>query len=200
MKAVETRFAVDSSGFTTCQYVRWFDVKYGRDEDMHDWMKVHLICGVTTNIVTSVEITGRDGADYPQFRPLVLATASNFTLDEVAAGKAYLGRGNLALVAKHGASPYIPFKTTSIGRMSSMAVWDQLYHFYMLHRETFLQHYHQRSLSESTFWMIKAKFGTAIRSKGETAQINELDYWTPPADAVRYFPRAALIRCMSSGL
>jgi len=48
--------------------------------------------------------------------------------------------------------------------------------------------------------MIKAKFGTAIRSKGETAQINELDYWTPPADAVRYFPRAALIRCMSSGL
>jgi transposase len=48
--------------------------------------------------------------------------------------------------------------------MSSMAVWDQLYHFYHLHRETFLAHYHKRSLAESTFWMIKAKFGGTIRT------------------------------------
>ena len=49
-----------------------------------------------------------------------------------------------------------------------------MYHFYSLHREEFLAHYHRRSLSESTFNMVKAKFGTAVRSKTETAQVNEL--------------------------
>lgn len=42
------------------------------------------------------------------------------------------------------------------------------------HRETFLQHYHMRSLAKSTVAMIKAKFGDALRSKGDVAQVNEL--------------------------
>jgi transposase len=43
-------------------------------------------------------------------------------------------------------------------------------------RHPLSQHYHKRSLSETTFMMIKAKFGAAIRSWGETAQVNELLY------------------------
>jgi hypothetical protein len=30
LKALETQFAVDASGFSTCEYVRWFDEKYGK--------------------------------------------------------------------------------------------------------------------------------------------------------------------------
>jgi hypothetical protein len=33
LKSIETEFAVDSSGFSTTNYVRWFDVKYGNNED-----------------------------------------------------------------------------------------------------------------------------------------------------------------------
>jgi hypothetical protein len=33
LKSVETDFAVDSSGFSTGQFMRWFDVKYGKKED-----------------------------------------------------------------------------------------------------------------------------------------------------------------------
>jgi transposase len=40
--------------------------------------------------------------------------------------------------------------------------------------EDFLEHYHKRSMVESTSSMLKAKFGDALRSKGDTAQINEL--------------------------
>jgi transposase len=38
----------------------------------------------------------------------------------------------------------------------------------------FLQHYHKRSNVESTFSMIKAKFGDAVRSKTDTAMVNEV--------------------------
>ncbi len=174
MRGIETTFAVDSTGFTTCRYVRWYDAKYGQEMERHDWLKAHLMCGTTTNIVTSVEITGAYAHDSTQFAPLVKTTARNFPMYEVTADKAYSGRANLELVDQLHATPYIPFKSNSTGIYRSENLWDRLYHFYMLHRETFLEHYHRRSLAESTMWMIKAKFGDALRSKSDTAQVNEL--------------------------
>ena len=102
LSTIESDFAVDSSGFSTCQYVRWFNAKYGKEVDNHDWIKVHLMTGVKTNIVTAVTIEGRDAGDCPQFRPLVEATATNFTVKEVPADKAYLSHENLELVERLG--------------------------------------------------------------------------------------------------
>jgi transposase len=48
-----------------------------------------------------------------------------------------------------------------------------MFHFYNLHRDEFLTHYHKRSNIETTFHMIKSKFGQRLRSKSLTAQINE---------------------------
>src|SRR5204862_5939948 len=42
-----------------------------------------------------------------------------------------------------------------------------------LERETFLTHYHKRSNAESTFSMMKRKFGDSLRSRTDTAMINE---------------------------
>jgi transposase len=49
-----------------------------------------------------------------------------------------------------------------------------MFHFYSYHHERFMQHYHKRSNVESTFAMIKAKFGERLRSKTQTAQFNEV--------------------------
>ena len=71
-----------------------------------------------------------------------------------------------------GAVPYIPFKVNTTGE--GPALWRRLFHFYSFNRDTFLEHYHKRSNVETTFSMIKGKFGDALRSKTPTAQINEL--------------------------
>ena len=65
LQSIEDSFAVDSSGFSTSTYVRWFDVKYGNNEDWHDWVKMHLMCGVKTHIVTSVEMSRATANDSP---------------------------------------------------------------------------------------------------------------------------------------
>ena len=44
---------------------------------------------------------------------------------------------------------------------------------YNFKREEFMAHYHKRSNVETVFQMIKSKFGERLRSKNETAQINE---------------------------
>lgn len=172
LKDIETDFAVDSSGFSTCRFVKWFNARYCHEQDNHDWIKVHLMCGVKTNIVTSIEISGRYEHDAPFFPSLVKTTARNFKLKEVSADKGYSSRENLRVVDSNGAMPYIPFKTSATGGGGSI-LWNEMWHFYNLNRDVFLPHYHKRSNIESTFSMIKAKFGDSIRCKGDIAQMNE---------------------------
>src|SRR5260370_3742734 len=110
LKSVETDFAVDSSGFSTGQFTRWLDVKYGKQEDRRMWLKLHLICGVKTNIVTSVEISDGYATDYHDFKGLVCRTGqSGFNMKEVSDDKAYLGGVNILVTLRHGAIPYIPY-------------------------------------------------------------------------------------------
>ncbi len=49
-----------------------------------------------------------------------------------------------------------------------------MWHLFAYHRDTFLSRYHQRSNVETTFSMIKAKFGDSLRSKSDVGQINEV--------------------------
>src|SRR5215210_3548894 len=57
LKPVETEFAVDSSGFSTSRFVRWYSKKHGRVTDNREWVKVHLMCGNSTKVVTGVEVS-----------------------------------------------------------------------------------------------------------------------------------------------
>jgi transposase len=172
LKAVETVFAPDSTGFSTSRFVRWYDEKYGVQRSGKDWVKAHAICGTKTNVVTAVVIESRDANDCPLLKPLVEKTAENFTIKEVPADKGYLSKENLALVEKLGAEAYIPFKVNS--GPNGDGIWDRLFHYYSFNRETFLAHYHQRSNAESTFSMVKAKFRDHVRSKTDTAMKNEV--------------------------
>ncbi len=173
LRAVETVFAPDSTGFSTSRFVRWFDEKYGTTRSGHDWVKAHAICGVKTNIVTSVEILDRDANDCPLFEDLVKTTAKNFTVKEVPADKGYLSHDNLELVQRLGGTAFIPFKCNSQpGEAGSL--WEKMYLYYQLHREDFLSHYHQRSNAESTFSMVKAKFRDHVRSRTDVAMKNEV--------------------------
>ena len=141
LKAVEQDFAVDSSGLSTGNYVRWYGMKYGNTEDWHDWVKLHVMAGVSTHINTSVELSARHTHDSKFFEPLVTDTARNFTLREVSADKAYGHRAHLRLVEGFGAKPYIAFRSNARGD-SKCPTWNRIFHYYSLHREEYMRHYH----------------------------------------------------------
>lgn len=180
LAAVESSFAVDSSGFSTSVYNRWYDHKSGRKRKAADWVKGHIACGTQTNIITAAEVTVASANDCPYFIPLVEATAQGFEIKEVSADKAYLSKANLAAVAALGGQAYIPFKVNSTSDYghhlrddAQQRLWERSYHYYHLRREEFLAYYHKRSNVETAFSMIKLKFGTAVRAKSFTAQVNE---------------------------
>lgn len=177
LAAIEESFAVDSTGLSGCRFVQWVEAKYGKDEKLlleRDWIKMHLCCGVRTNVVTAVEITEKYKADTHYFKPLVEATARNFRMREVSADKAYSSRANMQAAADVNAVPYIAFKAdATANNKKATTLWKQMYHYFSLHTDRFMRSYHKRSNVESTFSMIKAKFSDSLRSKTERAQINE---------------------------
>ena len=115
LRGVEQDFAMDSTGFSTCTYTRWYDHKWGREQKKHDWIKLHAATGVHTNVITAVEITAKEPHDSPFFAPLLAKTADDWAIREVSADKAYSSKANLQAVADIGATPFIPFKGNQIG-------------------------------------------------------------------------------------
>ncbi len=171
LQAVEIDFAADSSGFTTSRFTRWFDVKYGKERVKHEWVKAHIMCGVKTNIVTAVEIGGKHANDSPFLIPLVEKTAERFLISEVSADKGYASQASMDALARIGAEPFIAFKGNATGNAGG--TWQQMFHYFMFRKEEFLKHYHKRSNVESTFSMMKRKFGDSVRSKTDVAMVNE---------------------------
>jgi transposase len=177
LRAIETDFAVDSSGFSTNTYNRWYDYKWGKVRSEAKWIKTHMMCGVKTHIVTSVEATPTETSDTLQLPKLVNRTAKTFAISEVSADKAYSSKSNLHAINAVNAFPYIMFKSYSKGSQGNKpfdSLWQRMWHFYNFNKETFMQHYHKRSNAETVYSMIKAKFGGVVRSKSPVAQVNEV--------------------------
>jgi hypothetical protein len=182
LTAIESDFAVDSSGFSTCRFSQWVDAKYTNKGLMtkREWVKAHLMCGVKTNVVTAVQVSDRFANDSPFFKQLVDATAKNFVMQEVSADKAYLSAANLQTVVDHAAMPYIPFKSNSASEWGVSGkrgqdkkakwqrksnLWRQMYHYYEFNQPWFFQQYHKRSNVETTFHMISRSLAMPCEAK-----------------------------------
>jgi transposase len=171
LKAMEENIAIDSTGFSSSRFDKWFDKKWGEIKTKRAWVKAHVMSGVRTNVVTAVQVLDEHSGDSTYFKPLLTATAERFTINQVSADMAYSSEANLQAVVDAGAFPLIPFRSNA--NASKGGLWAKMFHYFSLNREEFLARYHQRSNVESTFSMIKAKFGDSVRSKTDTAMRNE---------------------------
>lgn len=178
LAAIEPDMAIDSSGFGTKTDRRWFSEKYGKEKSVARWIKAHVMIGTKTNVVASVEVTDTAEHDSRFLEPLLHTALRRFKPERLSADKAYSSRAILQRIHDAGATPLIPFKYNASGKAPSRSegadLWGRMYHFFMYQREEFLGHYHRRSNVESTFHMIKSKFGASVRSKTPAAQMNEV--------------------------
>lgn len=172
LRAVETAFAIDSSGFSSSRFERWYDQKYGITRQKCLWVKTHIAAGVRTHVITAVRILDKDAADCPQFVPLVKETRRHFEIGEVSADKAYASLENFEEIAACGAEAFIAFKSNATGGVGGM--FEKAFHFFQFHREEFLAKYHKRSNVESVYSAVKRKFGDSVMSRDDTAMVNEV--------------------------
>ncbi|MCX6776996.1 MAG: IS5 family transposase, partial [Candidatus Micrarchaeota archaeon] len=174
LKSIETEFAIDSTGFRTSNFGEYAEDKYNLNREKK-WVKAHVCIGVKTHTITAVEISNEKGSDCRQFAPLVENTAKEgFNMKEVSADRAYSSRDNYELIREIGGQAFIPFRSNATGTSRGSPLWKKMFHYFQLHQEEFMAHYHKRSNVETTFHMIKMKFGDKLKSKNPKAQENEL--------------------------
>jgi hypothetical protein len=139
-----------------------------------EWIKVHLVCGVKTNIVASVIITTKSENESPYFGRLVATAARNFKITEVTGDKGYLAAENMRQALTKGVMPYFPFRANCyLDASGKSTFWKEMLYMYRYRQTEFREHYNRRNNVETTFSMIKAKFGDRLRSKSQRAQFNE---------------------------
>ena len=178
LKSVESNFGIDSTGFSPSKFSRWFSHKYGKETDRKIWYKLHVVNGSSTHIITSCEATLQYINDMTQLPALVEDTHKNFDIKELSADKGYLSDLNMMFLDKMGIKSYIPFKSNTTPQEKSKynhsQIWWNAYNYFSMNQSAFLQHYHRRSNTETVMHMVKSKFGDSVRSKTETACINEI--------------------------
>lgn len=178
LSALESTFGVDATGLSTTHGFTWHFAKYkdnGRMIAKRDWKKLHVIVGTTTNVICAAKVTDKTEHDANYFAPLLETASKSFDIKEVSADSAYLSQVNQQAALDAGAYPFIAWKSNSTFSACSQKneLWNKLYHLFSLNRLEFQKHYGKRSNTETTFSMLKMKFGGTLRSKSSAAQINE---------------------------
>lgn len=174
LSEAETIFAADSTGFSLPRRRVWFNKHTGRRERRRDFMKLHVMIGVKTGIITYAETTGGTASDMGYLKRLVEGTARYFDISEVSADAGYLSGENMYTVLLHGGIPYFAFrKNCALDADYKSTFWKDMLYLWKTRHALFTERYFLRNNVEATFHAIKAKFGGRLQSKSESGQFNE---------------------------
>jgi hypothetical protein len=174
LRAIETKFAADSTNFGIPLRQRYFDRHKNRFRIKRVGVKLHAMCGVRTNIITSAEVSDGEAGDSPFFQGLVRDTARYFEMSEVYADGAYTANDNRRYAIIWGAEPYIAFRSNSVADGEAKStIWKQMLQQFQDKESEFWNHYYTRNNIESTFSMMKRKFSDKLLSKSFPAHVNE---------------------------
>ena len=171
---IETQYAADATGIGNAYKAKkWIDVRLDKQEHKQ-YNKLHILSGTSTNIIVSAKITEGLKHESPIFEEL-MDGMGKFCIKEISADSGYLSRKNCEIIHNAGAVPYIlPKKNTTAYSKGSHFAWQRMIRLWKNHQMLFATHYHRRSNVESTFGMIKRKWGDFCRCKLSVTQENEI--------------------------
>lgn len=165
--AIERDFAVDSTAIRLPRFYRDADGRRCRD-----WLKVHAMAGVLTNVIVNVEITDRSFGDCPELPALVEAVHEYAEVESVSADRAYASHENATALEGVGAKNLVRFRVGA-KETGVCEAWDRAYHLFAADRGEFWRLHQRRSNVEATFAALKRRFGGRVRSRRLVAAVNE---------------------------
>ena len=171
---IETQYAADATGIANAyKSKKWVDVRLDKQEH-RQYNKLHILSGTLTNVIISAKITEGMKHESPIFKDLMIGV-DRFKVKEISADAGYLSRKNCELIQDAGAVPYImPRKNVTAYSKGSGTAWQHMIRTWKKHQMLFASHYHRRSNVESTFGMVKRKWGDFCRCKLPVTQENEI--------------------------
>ncbi len=174
VRRVETGFAVDGTGWSIRLYERWLDHRLESESTRQGWVKLHLVSGVSTNVVARAVVSPGSHHDNPYFRGLVAKTTEHFDVRRVMADMAYSSRLNHQQAQDLGFALFVPYKANTVAPDDDGTAWSRDWQLFDLLPAFFYEAYHKRSNVESTNSSLKRLFPAELRTEEFEGHVNEL--------------------------
>jgi transposase len=176
LSQLEKTGAIDATGFAISRFARWFDYKWGEKKEKKErvWRKAHAMIGCTSNTVLSIKVTKGHKADSTMFEEVVGNKTKWFNMEDFVADKAYNSRDIYEFLHKINLNPIIPFKKNVSGKARGSMLWAKMFKYFNDNYQEFMDRYHQRSNVETSFHMVKQRFGDNLKTKSFEANVNEI--------------------------
>lgn len=175
LASIEKVFAADSTSFGLPHRRDWYNRHKKRTEKRRYFAKLHVMCGVATNVITCAIPTEGNESDRNYLKLLIAGTARYFQITEVSADAGYMSAENMREVLLAGALPYIAFtKNCAVDANYKSRIWKDLLYLFKTKHNVFTSHYFLRNNVEATFSSMKARFRARLRSKSTQGQFNEM--------------------------
>jgi len=173
LNVIETCFATDMNGVRTNNFTSWFSIRTGKRIRKRDHLASHITTGVISNIVTAVDSCVKKGRDNEILREHVEETAHNFKIEEWSGDGAYQCRENCTAIEEAGGKPYFKLQKNVRSLAKGHPMWKWMVYEKMKHPGRYKKKYHKRSNVESTNHSKKARLGSCVKSKLDTAREQE---------------------------
>ena len=168
---IEANFAEDSIRAPITRLVRWFDVRFGRTYCGSDWLLVDAMTGLQTQIVSSVNVRGRQEDEPPLLGSL--RTGRRFVRqDRVATVSSNPLKDSVDNTEELRSAVQLVFEPTNVPGYAGL--WDKLLILCKLNRHSLAAHFGRRNASDSVLRTIQGNFKGKVQSKTETAAKNEV--------------------------
>jgi len=154
--------AVDSSGFSTSNRSKWFDIRIQKNNSRKEYLKLHIAVDIDTGIIHHFTITSGEKHDSPEFKRLMKNLPQ---VNEVMADKAYPSRENCQIVADKNGEPFLHFRGNAIPAAKGKPAWKISYYGYTDNEKEWMEIYYQREIVEAVFSSIKQRWNDFIFSK-----------------------------------
>ncbi len=154
--------AVDSTGFSTSNSSKWFDIRIKSKSSKKEYLKLHVAIDVQTGIIHQFSITDGKAHDSPVFKRLLKYLPQ---VEKVMGDAAYSSRKNCQLVHDKNGKPFLSFNDNATGRAKGFPAWKASFSSYSENEEEWLDEYHDRELVEAVFNSIKQRWNDYITSR-----------------------------------
>ena len=176
MASIEETGAIDATGLSMSRFDRWVEHKHGTDikDKKKHFRKLHAIVGTKSNAFISAELTDQYVSDVAMFESVIGDKMKYFKMGSFVADKAYSSRKVMSFLSNIGLNPYIPFRRGSTGVEKGYPIWSKMFDRFFNNHQEYMEIYHSRSNVESSFHMLKQRFGDNLMTKSFTANTNEI--------------------------
>ncbi len=167
----DRRTGIDSSGFTTKESSKWYDIRIGKENQKKDYLKLHLLVDVDSGQLLDARMTRSEKHDSPVGKAML---KKNWGIATVSGDKAYFGREACSLIADKNADPYLKPKENATRQSKGHPAYARMMRDREKNPEDWNESYHVRSFVESVFSSIKKRFGRALSSIKQRLKKREL--------------------------